>query len=187
MPTLIMPSSSMRGDSITPAALYDIGIICNAAPDAKRPPCGGLGKQGTALAVSALGELLAASRLVQADFLAFDLARVARDQPGLRQRRLQLRVVIDQRACNAVAHRARLPRFAAADHIDHDVEGGFVVDQLQGLAHDHAAGLPGEEFVDGLVVDDELARALLDENPGHGALAPAGAVVIGADHENAPL
>ena len=34
----------------------------------------------------ALGELLALARLVQADLLAFDFSRVARDQSGLRQR-----------------------------------------------------------------------------------------------------
>ena len=38
----------------------------------------------------ALAELLAAARLVQADLLALDLARVARDEPRLRQRGLQL-------------------------------------------------------------------------------------------------
>ena len=69
----------------------------------------------------------------------------------------------------------------AAD-VDHDVERRFMVGELQRLAHDHAAGLAGEEFVDGLLVHDEFSRALLDEHAGHGALAPSGAVVIVADH-----
>src|SRR5690606_10025631 len=62
----------------------------------KKPPAGQGGflryqwfQRGAAMpaaqGMSALGELLAASRLVQADLLALDLARIARDQPGLRQ------------------------------------------------------------------------------------------------------
>src|SRR6185295_19774042 len=53
---------------------------------------------------------------------------------------------------------------------------------LEGLANDHAAGFPGEEDVDGLAVDYDLPPARLDEDPGHGALAPARAVVVIADH-----
>ena len=43
-------------------------------------------------------------------------------------------------------------------------------------------GLTGEELVDGLFVDHELARALLDEHAGDGALATPGSVIIVADH-----
>ena len=55
------------------------------------------------------------ARLVEADLLALDFARVARDEPRLRQRGLELRVVVDQRARDAVAHRAGLAGLAAAD------------------------------------------------------------------------
>src|SRR5574337_1689304 len=91
----------------------------------------------------ALRELLAAPRLVETDLLALDLARIARDEPGLRERRLQLRVVIDQCARDAVTDRARLSGFAAADHVDHDVEGRLVARQDERLARDHAAGFAG--------------------------------------------
>src|SRR4029079_18093676 len=56
----------------------------------------------------ALRELLALARLVEADLLAFDFSRIARHQARLRQRGLQLRVVIDQRASDSVANRAGL-------------------------------------------------------------------------------
>src|SRR5204862_4738900 len=104
------------------------------------------------------------------------------DQPGLRQRRLQLGVVLDQRPRDAVANRARLTRLPAADDVDHDVERLLVVGQHQGLPHDHAAGLAREELVDGLVVDDDLAVATLDEHARDRRLASSGAVVIVADH-----
>src|SRR5436190_23513154 len=76
---------------------------------------------------SALRELLATPRLVQAHFLALDFARVAGHEPGLRQRRFQLRVVLDQRPRDAVAHCAGLTRLPAADDVDHDVERLLVV------------------------------------------------------------
>src|SRR5258706_3366328 len=131
---------------------------------------------------SAFRELLAASRLVQADFLALDLARVARHEPGLRKRRLERRVVLDQGARDAMADRAGLPRFATAEHVHLDVERLQVIGELEGLAHDHAAGLPREEDVDGLVVHRDVALAGLDEHARHRVLATARTVVVFADH-----
>src|SRR5215208_7678456 len=63
---------------------------------------------------STLGELLATACGVQADLLAFDFARIARHEAGLRQRRLERRVVVDQRAGDAVARGAGLPGLTAA-------------------------------------------------------------------------
>src|SRR6266513_4628148 len=131
---------------------------------------------------SALGELLAASRLVQADLLAVDLARSAGHEAGLGECRLQLSVVIHQRAGDAVPNRAGLTGFTAAANVDHDVECRLVVSQLKGLPHHHAAGLTSKELVDGFFVDHELSRALLDEHTGDRALSTPGSVVIVADH-----
>src|SRR5436190_22995485 len=110
-------------------------------PRNEKPPDGGLSTCVRERGRSAFRELLAPPRLVQAHFLALDFARVARDEPGLRQRRLQLRVVLDQRPRDAVANRAGLTRLPAADDIDHDVERLLVVGQHEGLPYDHAAGL----------------------------------------------
>jgi hypothetical protein len=71
----------------------------------KKPPAGGFDGRNQR---SAFGELLAASRFVQADFLALDFARIARYQPGFLQHRLQSCVKFNQRARNAMTHRARL-------------------------------------------------------------------------------
>src|SRR5690606_39789307 len=112
---------------------------------------------------SALRELLATSRLVEADLLALDLARVARDEARARQRRLERRVVVDQCTGDAVAHRARLAGLAAAGDVDHDVEAADVVGELERLAHDHATGLAREVVVERLAVDYELAGAAHEE------------------------
>src|SRR5690606_23887433 len=97
----------------------------------KSPPEGGLcgpgipGHEAPATAwqaKSALAELLAATCLVETDFLALDLAGVTGDQAGLRQHRLERGVVVDQRAGDAVAHRTSLAAFAAAVHDDEEVE-----------------------------------------------------------------
>src|SRR5512136_1213228 len=95
----------------------------------------------------ALGELLAAPGLVQADFLALDLARVAGHESSLGERRLELGVVVDERARDAMAHRSGLARLSATIYVDHDVEGRFVIRQFQWLAHDHTPGLTGKELV----------------------------------------
>ena len=57
-----------------------------------------------------------------------------------------------------------------------------MVGQLEWLANYHATRFTGEELVDGFVVDRELAGALFDEYARDGALAPAGTVMIVADH-----
>ena len=56
--------------------------------------------------------------LCRADLLALDLARVARDEPGLRQHGLELRVVVDQRARDAGAVRHGITRAL----IDYDAQ-----------------------------------------------------------------
>src|SRR5437763_13100036 len=130
----------------------------------------------------ALRELLATARLVEADLLSLDLARIPRHQASLRQRRLQLIVIVDQRARYAVAHGAGLARLPAADHVDHHVERLFVVRENQRLAHNHPARLAREELVDGLLVDDDIPRALFDEDACDRRLAATRAVVIITDH-----
>src|SRR5690349_1767451 len=131
---------------------------------------------------STLRELLAPPRLVQSDLLSLDLARISRDEPRRAERRLQARIILDERARDAVAHRTGLAALAAAVHIHANVERGEVVRELERLAHHHPAGLAAEELVDGLAVDHEVALARLDEHARHGALAPARAVVVVADH-----
>src|SRR5687768_1147593 len=86
-------------------------------PERTKPPAGGFAERGLAL-----GELLAASRLVEADFLALDLARVASDEAGFLQRPLERLVVIDERAGDAVTHRTGLAGFAAAIDVHLNVE-----------------------------------------------------------------
>src|SRR5260221_11122684 len=80
-----------------------------------------------------LGELLAASRLVQAHLLALDFARVARDETGLGERRFQRRIVFDEGARDAVAHRARLSRLTAARAVHQDADRLTWFVGLQGL------------------------------------------------------
>src|SRR5215475_779456 len=132
---------------------------------------------------SSLRELRGAPRLVEADFLSLDFSRVASHQPGLREHRLQRRIVFDQRAREPMPDRAGLPGLAAPVDVYLDVEGREVVGQHERLPDDHAARLAPEELVDRLVVDDEAALPGPDEDARDGALAPAGAVMILADHQ----
>jgi len=130
----------------------------------------------------ALGELLTATRLVQADFLALDFARVARHQPGLGEHGLERGVIVDQRAGDAMAHCTGLTRFAPTCNVDLDVERLEVIGQFQRLANDHAAGFTREEIVDGLAVNNDCALAGLHENPRHRSLAAPGTVILVVDH-----
>src|SRR5574340_1856359 len=94
----------------------------------KRPPCGGPSCPATSELT--LGELLPATRLAQTDLLALDFACIASDQTRLAQCGLQVCVVVDQRAGDAVAHCTGLAGFAAAGYVHHDVELADHVGQL---------------------------------------------------------
>jgi hypothetical protein len=59
----------------------------------KKPPKGGFLAHRSELT---LGELLAATRLVEADFLTLDFAGIASNKTSLGQRRLQCCIVFDQ-------------------------------------------------------------------------------------------
>src|SRR6185503_13854662 len=132
---------------------------------------------------SAFRVLLAPPCLVQSHLLSLHLARIARHEAGCAQRALQPRIILDQGARDAVAHRAGLAALAAAVHVHQDVERRKVLGQVERLAHHHAAGLAAEEFVDRLAVDDEGALAGLEKDARDRALAPSRAVVVVADHQ----
>src|SRR5690606_31981913 len=131
---------------------------------------------------SALAELLATTRLVQTDLLAFDFAGIAGDEASLRQCRLERRIIVDQRAGNAMAHGAGLSVHTAAVDVDVKVEGLQMAGQFQRLANDHATRFAREVLVHGLAVDDDLARAFFQEHTGHRSLAAAGSVIPVTDH-----
>src|SRR5512135_3742466 len=119
-----------------------------------------------------LGELLAATRLAQADFLPLHFPCIAGHQTSLAQGALQSIVVIDQGAGNAMTHRTRLTGLAATGNVDHNVKAGLVVGNLQSLTHDHAPGFTGKILIDGLAINNNGSLAGLQKYPGNGALAP---------------
>src|SRR5690242_15456340 len=131
---------------------------------------------------STLRVLLAPPCLVQADLLSLDLARIASHQTRRAEAALQSRIILDEGAGDAVAHRAGLAALAATVDVHEDVEGREVLRQLERLANHHAPGLAAEELVHRLAVHHEAALAGLEEHARHGALAPAGAVVVVANH-----
>src|SRR5581483_2193592 len=90
---------------------------------------------------SALGILRPLARLVATVLLALDLARVARDVAGLLQRRAEVGIGPQQRACDPVADRHRLGSDTAAAHVDLDAELSRARRHLERLLHDHARGL----------------------------------------------
>src|SRR5262249_23723145 len=100
-----------------------------------------------------------------------DLARVARDEAGLLERRAQLRIRRHQRARDPVADGHRLCGDAAALHADvHPVLvlGGR---DLEGLMHDHARRLAAEIVRERPRVDHPLAATRLETNTGARGLA----------------
>src|SRR5436305_14820917 len=97
------------------------------------PPCPNAGRRRR---TSALAELLATAGAVQADLLAFDLARVAGHEAGTAEIGLQGHVVVDQRPGDAVTDSAGLAGPASAVHVHHDVERSVVRGPHQRLPHD---------------------------------------------------
>src|SRR5204863_428135 len=77
-------------------------------------------KQALKAQLSALRELGRLTRLVEAGLLALDDSRVAREETRPLERHAQLRVELDESACDAVPHRAGLPTWTAAVHAHAD-------------------------------------------------------------------
>src|SRR5437667_6029286 len=102
---------------------YDVGIKRLASSSTFQKAKGRLAAAPVSIDGSSrltLGELLASARLVEAHLLALDFARVARHQARLGQCRLQLGIVVDQRARDAVTDGAGLPGFPPALNVDPD-------------------------------------------------------------------
>src|SRR4051812_10939032 len=81
-----------------------------------------------------------------------------------------------------MTHRTRLPRFATAADVDHDIERAQVLCQLQRLTQNHTPGFAGKVFVSRLAVDGDVAAPFDQEHTRHRALAPSRAVVIFTVH-----
>ena len=130
----------------------------------------------------ALAELLGAAGLAQTNLLTFDFAGVTRHEAGVREDGLEAFIVVDEGAGDAVTDGAGLAGFTATADVDGDVERFGVFREFERLHDDHAARFTVEVLFQGTTVDNDLARAALDEDASHRALATAGAVVVVTDH-----
>src|SRR3989338_7905647 len=149
----------------------------------QKPPEGGFAIHPTSPSTGAgraltLGELFPAARLAQTDFFTFHFARIASHQTGVLQYGLERSIIVDQCTGDAMTHRTCLASFSATGDVHHDIELGQGFGQCQRLAHDHAAGFAGEEYIYRLVVHDDVALARLHKYPRHCTLAAAGSVVV---------
>src|ERR671931_1505935 len=86
----------------------------------------------------ALRELRRATGLVQTRFLALDDARVTRQEAGALERHAQVRVGLDERACDAVADGACLACGTSAVDADADVVGALGSGHLERGKREHA-------------------------------------------------
>src|SRR5258706_12083557 len=119
---------------------------------------------------------------MQPDFLSLDFPRIAGNQTGLAQKRLERRVVLDQCTRQAVAHGPGLSELSSSRYGHHDVELGQLVGQHERLTHNHLPGFTREVFVRLTVVHDEVALAWLDEHARDATLESPGSVIILSDH-----
>jgi len=129
-----------------------------------------------------LGELLAATRLVEANLLAFHFTCITCNKTSLGQRGFQRCIVFDQGTGDTVTNSASLSGLATAGHIDLDIETLELLNQFKRLTNDHAARFAGKELIDRLAIDDNGARTTFHENTSNGALATTGTVEITFSH-----
>src|SRR5687768_8608287 len=115
---------------------------------------------------STLRVLGSATGLAAADLLAFDLARIARDEARNAQGLAQLLVVLNERARDAVADGAGLAGDAAARNGHGEIKLVRQLHELERLADDHAAGFATEELIQRTVVHGDLAGTGLHEDAG---------------------
>src|SRR5262249_29236922 len=122
----------------------------------------------------ALRVLRALAGLVTPVLLALDLARIARDEAGLLERRAVLRVDLQERSGDAVAYRDGLGAHATTAHVDVGPVVARRGGNLERLANDHARRLATEVLVRGAVVDGDLTPSSAQPDTRHGGLALAG-------------
>src|SRR4051794_27618198 len=128
---------------------------------------------------SALGELRALARLLEAGLLALLDASVARQEAAALELGAQGRVGLDERAGDAVAERSRLGGYAAAVDPGHDVHAALVAGGLERAARGALQAEPREERVELAAVDGVGAVAGLEDHAGNRGLALAGGRVAG--------
>src|SRR5512133_1332166 len=123
--------------------------------------------------VLALRELEALAGAGAAVLLALDRARVARHEAGLLEHRPELRIVVAERAADAVSDRAGLAGEPAALRVHEHVELAHLIDELQRLDEDHLRRLAAEVLVHRAAVDRDVARPGRDADARDGLLAAA--------------
>src|SRR5690349_9758680 len=132
-----------------------------------------------------LGVLRCLPGLLQTVLLALLDPGVPGQEAGLLQRRPVLRVDQGQRPGHAEAQRAGLPGDTAAGDQGHHVELALRAEGHERLVDQLLVHLVGEVHVERTAVDQPLARARHDADPGDGLLAAAGAPRV-AGHHRAP-
>src|SRR5262245_7192637 len=121
-----------------------------------------------------LRELETGARAALPVLLALDLARVAREEASLLDRRAVARVELLERARNRVPQRARLTGDAAAAHRGPHVVAADHAGHLERRLDHHAQALAREVVLERAAVDAELARAGREHHAGHRGLAASG-------------
>src|SRR5919201_3704525 len=132
---------------------------------------------------SALAELRALARLLQAGLLALLDARVAREEAAPLELAAEVGIGLEQRAADAVAQGAGLGGDPAAVHARDDVHARLVADRLERLADVALQGRAREERLEAAAVDDVRAVAWLEDHARDGGLALAGRAVAGVGGE----
>src|SRR5436309_215967 len=122
----------------------------------------------------AIRELRRLARLVQAGFLALDLAGVAREIALALERDTQLRVEIDERAGDAVPHRAGLAGEPAAVHAHAQVVLAVEARRPQGRGRERLPHRAGEVLLQRPAVHPRGAVAGSEDDAGDRGLALAG-------------
>src|SRR5208337_1972012 len=129
-----------------------------------------------------LGVLRRLPGLLQACLLALLDPGVPGQESGLLQRRAVLRVHQGQRPGHAEAQSARLPGDAAAGDPGHHVEAALRAEEHERLVDQLLMHLVREVHVERPAVDQPLARARGNADPGDRLLAAAGARRVTGDH-----
>ncbi len=124
-----------------------------------------------------LRELEVLARLLAAELLAFNGARVAGHQSFLLESGLVFRIVRNERASDAQADSAHLAGDSAAVGVDFDVPFFRVVENGERKVGDHILNVGMEIFLEIATVDGALAGTRLQDNSSDGVLATTRATV----------
>src|SRR3989338_7424250 len=126
------------------------------------------------MTISTFRVLRSLACLVVAVLLALDRTRVTRDKTVFFKRGTKIGTGLHKGAGDSMTNRTRLTGDTPALHIHFDIKIPQGVGHLERLEHDHSGRFAAKIVFQASIIDQDVALAFFQINPGYGSLPSPG-------------